>query len=253
MQIVQAIMRLFEIHSRRFETIIQPRNVALAYFRSDSISPDIGDHETDHPEIRNSPKNFEFISACTPEISEQILKDMIVIDDFLSESEEKSLLEEAESQIQRVRYENEENWDNAIIGYRETERKNWNSENKKILKRVRDLAFPPGVSQLVNVHILDLAKDGYIKPHVDSVRFCGDTIAGLSLLSSSVMRLVHESQKDPVIDILLKRRSLYIMKGIARYEYTHEILKGNQSVFKREIVERDRRISLIFRNEPDEE
>jgi hypothetical protein len=38
------------------------------------------------------------------------------------------------------------------------------------MKRVRELAFPPGVSQLVNVHILDLAKDGFIKPHVDSVR-----------------------------------------------------------------------------------
>ncbi|OQV13322.1 putative Alpha-ketoglutarate-dependent dioxygenase alkB-like protein 7, mitochondrial [Hypsibius exemplaris] len=251
MLIVQAIMRLFDVHSRRFETILQPRNAALAYFRSESTSPEIDEPES--PPIKNSPGNFEFVSQCPPELREQILLDFVVIDDFLSEAEERSLLEEAESQIARVRYENEENWDNAIIGYRETERKNWNSENKKIMKRVRDLAFPPGVSQLVNVHILDLAKDGYIKPHVDSIRFCGDTIAGLSLLSPAVLRLVQEAQKDPVIDVLLKRRSLYIMKGIARYNYTHEILRESQSVFKGEVVERDRRISLIFRNEPDED
>ena len=28
------------------------------------------------------------------------------------------------------------------------------------------------------MHILDLHEDGYIKPHVDAVRFCGNTIAG---------------------------------------------------------------------------
>ena len=29
------------------------------------------------------------------------------------------------------------------------------------------------------VHVLDLAGDGHIKPHVDSARFCGDTVAVL--------------------------------------------------------------------------
>lgn len=114
MLVVQAIMRLFEVHSRRFETILQPRNAALAYFRSDSTSPDLGE-EPEIPEIRNNPASFEFVSSCSPDIRDQILKDFIVIDDFLSEAEEKSLMEEAESQIQRVRYENEENWDNVSI------------------------------------------------------------------------------------------------------------------------------------------
>ena len=43
-------------------------------------------------------------------------------------------------------------------------------------------------------------------------QFCGNTIAGISLLSSSVMRLVHQENKDKYADILLKRRSLYIMR-----------------------------------------
>lgn len=107
-------MRLFEVHSRRFETILQPRNAALAYFRSESTSPSMGE-DHDLPVMKNSPANFEFVSACSQETADAILKDFIVIDDFLSEVEEKSLLEEAESQIARTRYEMEENWDNVRI------------------------------------------------------------------------------------------------------------------------------------------
>jgi alkylated DNA repair protein alkB homolog 7 len=82
-----------------------------------------------------------------------------------------------------------------------------------------------------------LAEDGHIKPHVDSVRFCGNTIAGLSLLSDSVMRLIRTTESDEIAakdqssndysrtkfekdenafyaDVLLKRRSLYIMKYV---------------------------------------
>ncbi|CAG2055451.1 unnamed protein product, partial [Timema podura] len=99
----------------------------------------------------------------------------------------------------------------AIHGFRETERLKWNENNMKILQRVREVAFPSGSSQLSLVHVLDLAEKGFIKPHVDSVRFCGNTITGLSLLSDSVMRLVHEKKKENIIDVLLRRRSLYIM------------------------------------------
>lgn len=42
-------------------------------------------------------------------------------------------------------------------------------------------------------------------------QFCGDTIAGMSLLSDSVMRLALEEDKSIYVDVLLNRRSLYIM------------------------------------------
>ena len=91
---------------------MQPKNAALAYFRSDSASPELGE-DPELPAIKNNPANFEFISDCSQEVREAILRDFIVIDDFLSEAEEKSLLEEAEQQISKVKYENEENWDNV--------------------------------------------------------------------------------------------------------------------------------------------
>lgn len=65
------------------------------------------------------------------------------------------------------------------------------------------------------------------------------------------MRLVSESNKSLYADVLLKRRSLYIMTGVSRYEFTHEVLKNEESFFKNEKVLKDRRISVICRNEPD--
>ncbi|XP_039281074.1 alpha-ketoglutarate-dependent dioxygenase alkB homolog 7, mitochondrial isoform X2 [Nilaparvata lugens] len=138
----------------------------------------------------------------------------------------------------------------AIHGFRETERLQWNEQNTIILRRIRDIAFPDSDQTLGHVHILDLSEKGHIKPHIDSVRFCGNTIAGLSLLSDSVMRLAHEKNKDVFADVLLKRRSMYIMKDSVRYDFTHEILPNSESKFKGETIHRLRRISLMCRNKP---
>lgn len=60
----------------------------------------------------------------------------------------------------------------AIHGYRESERSEWTPENQKVLSRIRQLAFDDPQQTLMHVHILDIAKDGYIKPHIDAVRVC---------------------------------------------------------------------------------
>lgn len=149
-------------------------------------------------------------------------------------------------------------------------------------------------------HVIDLHKEGDIHAHVDSVRFSGDCVAGLSLLSNSIMRLQrpavsttgggqdgeeeesdkgdndssstdmddrqqHQHQHD-YIDMYLPRRSLYVMTGMSRYEYTHELLpcgsvvggcpRGNSDDDNSDsdnenntiVVERARRLSIIFRD-----
>lgn len=168
---------------------------------------------------------------------------------FITEEEEAALLQELEPGLRRKRYEFD-HWDDAIHGYRETERVSWGSECEQILTRVRSAAFPEGSSLLGPVHVLDLDKAGFIKPHIDSVKFCGSTIAGLSLLSDSIMRLVKEDDCSQWLDLLLSRRSLYILRDQARYEYTHQILKDEDSVFNGQKVPRQRRISVICRNLP---
>ncbi|XP_077185947.1 alpha-ketoglutarate-dependent dioxygenase alkB homolog 7, mitochondrial [Paroedura picta] len=168
---------------------------------------------------------------------------------FVGAGEEALLARELEPALRRTPYQ-EHHWDQAIHRYRETEKSHWSPESEAILQRVRDVAFPPHVPQLAQVHVLDLDKTGYIKPHIDSVKFCGCTIAGLSLLSSSVMRLVCEKNPQERVDLLLERRSLYILRGPARYEFTHEILRDEESFFDGQKVPRERRIAIICRNLP---
>ncbi|XP_036945864.1 alpha-ketoglutarate-dependent dioxygenase alkB homolog 7, mitochondrial [Acanthopagrus latus] len=168
---------------------------------------------------------------------------------FISEEEEGALLRELEPGLKKKRYEFD-HWDDAIHGYRETERLSWGAACEEVLNRVRSAAFPEGSPLLGPVHILDLDKTGYIKPHIDSVKFCGSTIAGLSLLSDSIMRLVKEGAADEWLDLLLPRHSLYILRDEARYNFTHEILKDEESVFNGKKVPRLRRISVICRNLP---
>ncbi|XP_061741266.1 alpha-ketoglutarate-dependent dioxygenase alkB homolog 7, mitochondrial [Nerophis ophidion] len=168
---------------------------------------------------------------------------------FITQEEEDALLRELEPGLKKKRYEFN-HWDDAIHGYRETERVTWGTECQNILNRVRSGAFAAGSSLLGPVHVLDLDKTGYIKPHIDSVKFCGSTITGLSLLSDSVMRLVKGDTPSEWLDLLLPRRSLYILRDQARYDYTHEILKDEKSMFNGEKVPRQRRISVICRNLP---
>ncbi|KAK5638476.1 hypothetical protein RI129_012771 [Pyrocoelia pectoralis] len=197
------------------------------------------------------PKNFELSAAFEEklDVARDLVNTMTVYENFLNAQDEESVLNEIEPYLKTLRYEFD-HWDDAIHGYRETERLHWNPDNQKILDKVRSLAFPPSVTPLKFVHILDIDQKGYIKPHIDSDRFCGDTIAGLSLLSDCVMRLVRDDAKDMYVNVLLKKNSLYIMKSAARYQYTHEILKEDCSFFKNELVKRDRRISVICRNSP---
>ncbi|RUS83087.1 hypothetical protein EGW08_009173 [Elysia chlorotica] len=199
------------------------------------------------PDESQQSKNY--LDVKDDRLRDILSSDMIVKTDFLNEKEEESLFVEVEKYMRRLRYEFD-HWDNAIHGYRETEKREWNEQNMMILERVKSLAFTSNVAPLAYVHVLDIAKDGYIKPHVDAVRFCGDTITGMCLLSSCVMRLALENDSTKFADVYLPRRSLYIMRGKARYEFTHEVLKDDQSYFKNQYVPRDRRISIICRNEP---
>ena len=64
-----------------------------------------------------------------------------------------------------------------------------------------------------------------IANHADSASSFGEVVTSLSLASSVVM----EYKKDnEVVPILLEPRSLVVMRGVARYEWTHGISKRKQ-------------------------
>ncbi|KAM3957853.1 alpha-ketoglutarate-dependent dioxygenase alkB homolog 7, mitochondrial [Aphomia sociella] len=179
------------------------------------------------------------------------MKDMQVLPDFVTEEEEIALVAELEPYLKKMRYEFD-HWDNAIEGFRETERSQWSAENARVFSRVRGVAFSCASAgePLPHVHVLDLAATGHIRPHVDAVRFCGEVIAGISLLSSAVMRLQHEQRPQLRLDALLPRRSLYIMRGSARREFSHAVLAPAACGWRGQRVARGRRLALITRSRP---
>lgn len=226
----------------------------------------------------NACELFDFHDVWPTDDVDNVKRDMIVVPDFISEAEEERLHAETEKTMKRMRYQYD-HWDDAIHGYREMEKIEWWPENEKVFQRLRDRAFSH--ETLPHVHILDLAADGIIKPHVDSSRYCGTTIAGISLLTDCIMRLrrtdenkykqgkvdgngtseetpttiaANNGESEPpewnyYVDVLLKQRSLYIMKDTARYQFTHEVLP-TKSLFKGHEIYKNRRISIICRNQP---
>jgi alkylated DNA repair protein alkB family protein 7 len=142
----------------------------------------------------------------------------------------------------------------------------------------------------LNCHAIYLSKHGMLSAHVDSVKFSGDIVAGLSLKSACIMRLKpvvsttttssssdegngkeenlmqvtrgetggERGEKEGFVDLYLPPRSLYVLSGVYRYSYTHEILpSGSSFQFGSSSsssngetiqVDRDDRLSIIFRD-----
>ncbi|XP_047500704.1 uncharacterized protein LOC125046799 isoform X3 [Penaeus chinensis] len=112
---------------------------------------------------------LHFHQETSVETREAVSSSFVVLRDFVTEEEEKTLLKEVEPHLKRLHYEHD-HWDDAIHGFRETERSKWGKASSKILAKLQEFAFPNQDEKLALVHILDLAKTGVIKPHVDSIR-----------------------------------------------------------------------------------
>ena len=169
-------------------------------------------------------------------------------------------------------------------------------ESKEVIERVqyqlqKTYFANNDVPQWLPSHAIDLHKEGKLTAHVDSIKFSGHLVAGLSLLSPSIMRLKpaidteidnennnkedqetnHPSMEDMshtndecFVDLFLPARSLYVLSGVSRYNYTHELLPSGHkfsssqrttdknTVIQRYtdiIVSRDQRLSVIFRDQ----
>jgi alkylated DNA repair protein alkB homolog 7 len=95
---------------------------------------------------------------------------------------------------------------------------NWDDENDPILKsalgRLETLYPNAGTTQ---THLLHLASDGEILPHVDNIGASGSWILGVSLGSERVLRMEsveNDMNETPacMFDVLLSSGSVYIQK-----------------------------------------
>ena len=207
---------------------------------------------------------------------------------FLTEEEGQALLKEVSRRMKRKRFE-DGHWDSVISKYREIELTTPNEENSRLIctKDVDDAlddesTILPDFAQTIlrtrNVlgsyvphqnaavtwlpcHAIDLSKDGRLDAHVDSIKFSGGIVAGISLLSDSIMRLrpakgewtdeTTVENLDGHVDLYLPKLSLYCLHGMSRFNYSHELLPSDtvyQLHGKDVRVVRGRRLSIIFRD-----
>ena len=177
----------------------------------------------------------------------KVLEDLHVQSDAITKNEHETLINECERSLRRRRYETG-HWDGVIESFREITKRDWTVESRKVFERLieSDAVSKLGLSEFLPPHVLDLSKDGFIKPHIDSIIASGQMVAGISLLSPAIMVLSRGSES---IRILLPPRSFYVLSSTARFEFKHEILPGITKWTDDSKVVRERRISVILRDE----
>ena len=100
-------------------------------------------------------------------------------------------------------------------------------------------------SQLSDQVIINEYNPGQgISPHIDCIPCFGGVICSLSLLSPCIMDFKKGKDKH---QILLKPRSLLIMKDEARYEWKHSIASRKSDNINGTKTPRKRRVSMTFR------
>ncbi|KAI0093566.1 hypothetical protein BDY19DRAFT_917654 [Irpex rosettiformis] len=134
----------------------------------------------------------------------------------------------------------EGHFDGVIKRYREIEVSSWPDESLEflhILDRLKSL-HPP---QPTLTHILHLASDGEIFPHVDNVDASGSWILGVSLGNTRILRLENVNNPADTYELALPSGSVYLQSDSLRYEYKHSILLGKDDAGQRlSIMMRDR-------------
>ena len=284
--------------------------IGIPVHRSNFTTPSLLSADPRYVDSTAAPANFSPSSA-------------VVYPEVISRDEADALVQDIQNRMRRRRYE-KGHWDAVITMYKEVELplptessiggaggpRPLSDLSVTAIQRIRNQLErnhfgPDGAKdqegrtkdqlpiQWIPCHGIDLKKDGKLTAHVDSVRYSGLIVAGLSLLSSSIMRLrpaaeyssstdttggddgtekkqqsqqhlyepkPTEAPDDGHVDFYLPPRSLYVLSGVSRYEYTHELLDDG-SVFGLQSgdaagaddenvirVARDRRISVIFRD-----
>lgn len=83
-----------------------------------------------------------------------------------------------------------------------------------------------------------------IAQHIDCLPCFSDTVVAISLGSQCIMDLKKDNE---IVYKFLDKMSLLIIKGEARYEWSHGIRANKTDVINGKLVKRTRRVSVTFR------
>ncbi|KAJ6606490.1 hypothetical protein DFH09DRAFT_10078 [Mycena vulgaris] len=143
-------------------------------------------------------------------------------------------------------YEFEEgHFDGVIKHFREMHLTSWPSdvpELSPILDRLHSL-FPP---QDVQTHLLHLATNGEIHPHIDNLGASGSWILGVSLGAERLLHLEGQNGNRDSFQVLLPSGSVYIQRDSVRFDHKHSIpIKG---IYDGRAIHGGQRISIMIRD-----
>ncbi|KAJ3977670.1 hypothetical protein EV361DRAFT_787839 [Lentinula raphanica] len=121
----------------------------------------------------------------------------------------------------------EGHYDGVIHNYREMHLASWPTTEYPELIPILSRLHSKLPSADIQTHLLHLASDGEILPHVDNLSASGRWILGVSLGSDRILRLENCANPDERAEILLPSGSLYIQSNTVRFQYKHSILRSD--------------------------
>ena len=132
-----------------------------------------------------------------PQSTEIPANSLYLIEDAVSREEEQILIDYLHSRFKNKKYQGA-HWDSVITRYREAECTHVPQNVNNIIRKAEEIIQDVTGENVtfLNPHAIDLAaKGGFIGPHIDSIKFSGKIVAGLSLQSSRLMELVHDEHE----------------------------------------------------------
>jgi len=97
---------------------------------------------------KDSNQNYHFHPSFDPQHVEPFKESFLIYENLLTEDEEANFMTEMEPHLKRHIYE-KDHWDDAIQGFRETERKFFNKMNTPIVERIKSRSFPSEGSEVL--------------------------------------------------------------------------------------------------------
>ncbi|KAI8897265.1 hypothetical protein BC833DRAFT_594562 [Globomyces pollinis-pini] len=198
-------------------------------------------------------------------LKDKILKDLMIIPNFVDSTTQSILVKEADKKLKRTwgKVYEENHFDSVIQGYRECIASDWaedvgqefaNAKTQPIIKnaanQVRERLGMPNLT-FSPPHILDL-RDGQsgIRPHVDHLKAFGSIISGICLISPCVIVFKDKNTNEECFRLLLEANCLYAQKDFVRFNFTHEIpmTEDDNHSFRGKHIIRNRRITVMLRD-----
>ena len=157
-----------------------------------------------------------FCKASPEALNDVLSGDLLFCPDFADEAEAAGMMPEIDQRLRKFRYE-DVHVDGVIDGYREViftraaSYPSFAAVEAGTVKVVRELMAAPDMA-ILPAHVLDLSAKGSIRPHVDGKHLSGVFVAGLSLLSTRIVRFRHTQNPNATVDLILPPRSFYMQR-----------------------------------------